>query len=119
MCCLQLCAVEPSFLWCENRGSLSGGAQWMVYTEYTVSSKAFGEYAPCNPCQSKPNTGGGGGDAPPSCPPGKPDGTFVCESYGGGGSSGPPPPPQCASGFGAQHHLSHTLPLGLPLLLTL
>ena len=21
----QLCAVEPSFLWCENRGSLSGG----------------------------------------------------------------------------------------------
>jgi hypothetical protein len=41
----QLCAVEPSFLWCENRGHLSGGKQWMVYTEYTVTTKsAFGEY---------------------------------------------------------------------------
>ena len=41
----QLCAVEPSFLWCENRGHLSGGDQWMVYTEYTVTTKsAFGEY---------------------------------------------------------------------------
>jgi hypothetical protein len=26
----QLCAIEPSFLWCENEGSLSGGEQWMV-----------------------------------------------------------------------------------------
>ena len=41
----QLCAVEPGFLWCENRGHLSGGKQWMVYTEYTVNTKkAFGEY---------------------------------------------------------------------------
>jgi hypothetical protein len=100
----QLCAIDPGFLWCENRGTLSGGTQWMVYTQYTVSTKAFGEYAACNPCQSKkPGHGGsgGGGDAPPTCPPGKPDGTFVCEQFGA--SSGPPPPPQCASGFDMWH----------------
>ena len=40
---------------------------------------------------------------PPKCPPGKPDGTFVCQSYGSGGNSGPPPPPQCQSGFEIYH----------------
>ena len=97
----QLCAIEPSFLWCQNRGSLSGGAQWMVYTEYTVGAKAFGEYAACNPCQSHPN--GSSYDAPPKCPPGKPDGSFVCQGYGGGGGGGAPPPPQCQSGFDIWH----------------
>eukprot|EP01052_Picozoa_sp_SAG31_P029751 SAG31_NODE_2985_length_4812_cov_3.398517_2_plen_180_part_00 len=72
----------------------------MVYTEYTVSARAFGEYEPCNPCQTKPPTGGGG-DAPPQCPPGKVDGTFVCESYGA--SNSPPPPPQCAGKFDIWH----------------
>ena len=69
----QLCAVEPSFLWCENRVHLSGGAQWMVYTEYTVTTKsAFGEYAPCNPC-SNAVFNGSSYDKPPTCPAGKPD----------------------------------------------
>lgn len=26
----QLCAIEPSFLWCQNRKYLSGGSAWMV-----------------------------------------------------------------------------------------
>lgn len=100
----QLCAIEPSFLWCENRGHLSGGKQWMVYTEYTVTTKAaFGEYTPCNPC-SNADFNGSSYERPPKCPAGKPDGTFVCQSYGGGGgSSGPPPPPQCQSGFEIYH----------------
>ena len=99
----QLCAVEPDFLWCENRGSLSGGNQWMVYTEYTVKTKVFGEYTPCNPCQSHFNGTGGGGDAPPKCPDGKPDGTFVCEAYGSSGGSSPPPPKQCQGGYDIWH----------------
>jgi hypothetical protein len=105
----QLCAEEPSFLWCENRGSLSGGEQWMVYTEYAVEAKQFGEYAACNPCNNTASGGGGGGGggmAPPKCPTNPdgttaPDGTFVCQGYGQ--PSGPPPPPQCQKGFEIFH----------------
>lgn len=98
----QLCAVEPTFLWCENRGHLSGGKQWMVYTEYTVTTKAaFGEYAACNPC-SNAEFNGSSYMRPPKCPQGKPDGTFVCQGYGGS-SQGPPPPPQCQDGFEIYH----------------
>jgi hypothetical protein len=46
----QLCAIEPSFLWCQNRQYLSDGAAHMVYTEFVVESRdAFGEYQACNP----------------------------------------------------------------------
>jgi hypothetical protein len=69
----QLCAVEPSFLWCANRATLSDGAHWMVYTEYVVAVKAYGDYAACNPCvDPAKHNASSGGMAPPSCPPGKP-----------------------------------------------
>ena len=47
----QICAANPSFLWCQNRKTLSDGKHWMVYTEYDVEVEIFGEYLPCNPCQ--------------------------------------------------------------------
>ena len=36
----QLCALEPSFLWCANRQYLSDGAAHMVYTEFDRSRAA-------------------------------------------------------------------------------
>jgi hypothetical protein len=68
----QLCAVEPSFLWCQNRQYLSGGSAHMVYSEFAVEADSrFGDYAPCNPNKT---TGkfecmqfGSGRKNPPTC----------------------------------------------------
>ena len=60
----QLCAIEPSFLWCQNRQYLSDGSAHMVYTEFVIESRdAYGEYQACNP---DPHTG-----------------VFKCENEGG------------------------------------
>ena len=101
----QLCAVEPSVLWCQNRRDLSGSGNPMGYTEYTVSTRpAFGDYAACNPCTTaKRNASSHSYDESPTCAPGMKDGTFVCEGYGRGGGSSTPTPKQCQSGFDIWH----------------
>lgn len=73
----QLCALEPSFLWCANRQYLSDGAAHMVYTEFVVESRpAFGDYQACNP---DPTTG-----------------VFQCESEGPSAGAGTPTQCQAA-----------------------
>eukprot|EP00041_Stephanoeca_diplocostata_P029443 m.868504 g.868504 ORF g.868504 m.868504 type:complete len:568 (-) comp23563_c0_seq4:558-2261(-) len=92
----QLCAIEPSFLWCQNRKYLSGGSAWMVYRSFVMTSRAaFGEYEACNPCsgQKPAHPPAGGFDV--YCPPGVKNGTFVCSSYDHSG----PQPTQCESGY--------------------
>lgn len=47
----QLCAVDESFLWCQNRAYLSGGSAWMVYSGFVVVTRdAFGECTLPKPC---------------------------------------------------------------------
>lgn len=76
----QLCAIEPSFLWCQNRKYLSDGAAHMVYTEFVVESRdAYGEYQACNP---DPRTG-----------------VFKCESEGGPPTSASTPEQCQAAGL--------------------
>eukprot|EP00040_Diaphanoeca_grandis_P040022 m.260964 g.260964 ORF g.260964 m.260964 type:complete len:572 (+) comp40978_c0_seq1:110-1825(+) len=98
----QLCVEEPSFLWCENRAYLSGGKSQMVYSEFVVTTRdAFGEYQPCNPCsgQAPKNATPSSHDINTYCPPGTPNGTFVCSSY----SSQQTGPPQCQFGYEIWH----------------
>jgi hypothetical protein len=95
----QLCAVEPTFLWCQNRAFLSGGSAWMVYSGFVVVTRdAFGEYEPCNPCliNDTAHPHNSSGEFVP-CPDGVANGTFVCGDFGG--HSGPPPPEQCDGGY--------------------
>jgi len=94
----QLCATDPSFLWCQNRAYLSGGSAWMVYSGFKVVTRdVYGEYEPCNPCQGH---GQGSKSEVQTCPPGVPNGTFVCRSYN---DMGPTPPPQCSGSFQIWH----------------
>lgn len=71
-----ICPKFPDFGWCANRHYLSGGSAHMVYTEFVVKTRSFGDYAACNP---DPVTG-----------------TFQCEHYTNPNSF---PPQQCAANY--------------------